>query len=248
VIGTPPRAAVTANELVECDRSGGADVTLDGSASEDSDAVGGIVLYEWIKEFGLPAEQALGTGVVLTSLLPLGENRVTLRVTDADGMKGVAESVIIVRDTTSPTLEVAADPSVLWPPDHRLVPVHVRYEVLDICDPNPHVLLGSITSSEPDDAPGLGDGKTVNDVQGAEPGSSDVDFLARAERDANARGRVYSILYTATDASGNQSSFTSYLRVPRDRRGQTFTSAVPPRGAPRASSSGSKGRGAWSGP
>lgn len=219
VIGAPPRAAVRSQTLVECDRPGGADVTLDGSASEDSDAGGGIVLYEWIKDFSLPVEQALGTGSILTPFLPLGENRVTLRVTDADGMTGVADAVIIVQDTTSPTLEVAVDPPVLWPPDHRMVPVSVRFQVLDICDPKSQILLGSVTSSEPDDAPGLGDGNTVQDIQGAELGSADFDFLVRAERDGNSWGRTYSITYAATDVSGNKSSFTSLLGVPRDLRG-----------------------------
>ena len=111
-----------------------------------------------------------------------------------------------------------------------------------------------MTSSEPDDALGLGDGNTVNDIQGAEPGSADFDFLVRAERNGNAGGRTYAITYAATDVSGNQSSLTSLLEVARDRRDareerrarpsslplrRALAPAALPRAAPCASSSGS---------
>jgi hypothetical protein len=60
------------------------------------------------------------------------------------------------------------------------------------------------TSSEPDDAAGPSDGHTVNDIQGAELGTADFNFQLRAEADKSGPGRLYTVVYTATDSSGRQ--------------------------------------------
>jgi hypothetical protein len=78
--------------------------------------------------------------------------------------------------------------------------------------------LQSVASSEPDDAPGGGDGATTGDVQGADVGTADVDVLLRAERDGRGPGRTYSARYRATDASGNVGTGVGTVAVPHDRR------------------------------
>jgi hypothetical protein len=77
-----------------------------------------------------------------------------------------------------------------------------------------------VASDEPDDAVGVGDGRTTNDVQGAEPGSPDFRLHLRAERDGAGDGRTYALAYTATDAAGNASSAGSTVAVPHDRDGE----------------------------
>ena len=98
-------------------------------------------------------------------------------------------------------------------------PVHSRVVVLDACDPSPQVVLASVASSEPDDAPGGGDGNTTNDIQGAIPGTPDFDVLLRAERDGNGPGRTYTIRYQAGDASGNIGAGQDVVIVPHDQSG-----------------------------
>ena len=56
-------------------------------------------------------------------------------------------------------------------------------------------------SDEPDNGPG--DGNTDNDIQEADPGTDDRNFLLRSERSGNGDGRVYTIAYSVTDCSGN---------------------------------------------
>jgi len=72
------------------------------------------------------------------------------------------------------------------------------------------------TSSEPDDAPGIGDGNTTGDIQDAAIGTPDPSFLLRAERSAAGSGRVYTLEYAATDASGNTASASGQVIVPHD--------------------------------
>jgi hypothetical protein len=68
------------------------------------------------------------------------------------------------------------------------------------------IVLVSATSSDPDDAPGGGDGATTNDIQGAATGTADFDVQLRAERASEGAGRTYTLTYTATDDSRNSTT------------------------------------------
>jgi hypothetical protein len=119
-------------------------------------------------------------------------------------------------DTTLPALQVQVDPLTLWPPNHEMRPVHVAWQAIDLCDPHPDVTLVSITSSEPDDAPGSKDGATHGDIAGASPGEPGADIMLRAERDGDGPGRVYSLQYQARDGGGNTTPAVGVVTVPHD--------------------------------
>lgn len=118
-------------------------------------------------------------------------------------------------DTTPPTLDVSLSPSVLWPPNHELIPIQASITVTDDHDPNPRVELVSITSNEA--VNGTGDGNTDPDIQGAEFGTDDRAFSLRAERSGNADGRTYTISYRARNAAGNETTATATVTVPHDQ-------------------------------
>lgn len=151
----------------------------------------------------------------------LGTTIVAFTAFDASSNATSCSTRVTVLDTAAPILNLSAAPAVLWPPDHRMVPVHVSGLVHDVCDPAVGAVLASVSGSESDDAPGLGDGNTDQDIQGAALGDRDWDFDLRAERAAVGEGRVYSVTYTASDASGNQASSTLAVIVPHDRQGVT---------------------------
>jgi hypothetical protein len=77
------------------------------------------------------------------------------------------------------------------------------------------VVLTSITSNQPANA--KGDGNTANDILGAALGTSDYKFQLRAERQGTEKNRVYTITYTATDASGNSASAKATVTVPHEK-------------------------------
>jgi len=118
-------------------------------------------------------------------------------------------------DTTPPEISVSVDPDELWPPNHRMKTITATVTATDNCDPSPSIALTSIVSDELDD--GLGDGDTPVDIQDAEIGEEDDVFSLRAERSGVGDGRVYTIAYTATDASGNSSSAEATVTVPHDK-------------------------------
>jgi len=97
-----------------------------------------------------------------------------------------------------------------------MVPVQGAWQVSDLCDPAAGIVLVSVTSSEPDDAPASGDGNTTGDIQDAAIGTPDTSVLLRAERSADGPGRVYTLTYAARDASGNTSSALGIVTVPND--------------------------------
>jgi hypothetical protein len=100
---------------------------------------------------------------------------------------------------------------VLWPPNHKLVKVKAFIQVSDDCDPDPAITLVSITSDEPDW------GHHSPDIVGASYGSDDRSFFLRAERRTGHGydGRVYTITYRVTDASGNFTEVTDTVVVPK---------------------------------
>lgn len=105
----------------------------------------------------------------------------------------------------------SANPPVLWPANHKMVPVTINYDLANVCTVDPVSVTLSISSSEP--ANGIGDGTT-------EPDWVLVDahhVLLRAERSGLNGGRVYAITITATDSRGNVSTQTVTVTVPHNK-------------------------------
>jgi hypothetical protein len=197
-----PSAAIESLGEVECSSPAGALVRLDGSASSD-----GITQFEWIEDLGTPSETLLGRGEILDVQLPLGDHRVALRVTDEFGLQDTTDTEVRVTDTTPPWMEVTATPSVLWPPDHRLADVRALVSASDLCGPVTTVLV-SIQVDEPEG---------VDDIQDAATGQPDFEFRLGAERSIGGDGRVYTVTYMVTDASGNHVTSETPIVVPHDK-------------------------------
>jgi uncharacterized repeat protein (TIGR01451 family) len=122
-----------------------------------------------------------------------------------------------ILDVVAPTLTLSVSPAYLWPPNHKFVEVTATIRVLDDCDPNPAITLVSITSNEP--ATGfIGNGDKGPDIIEAAFGTDDRVFSLRAERRTShhSTGRVYTIVYRATDASGNTTEASTTVTVPRN--------------------------------
>lgn len=207
VTNVPPTANAGPDQTLEATGYDGAAVTLDGSGSSDPE--GDSLTYDWSWSGGT------ATGVNPTIVLPVGTT--TVKLTVSDSITSSEDYVdITVTDTQAPVISVSVSPDMLWPPNHKMVEITATVVVTDIADPSPLIMLDSITSNEPDDANGNGDGNTVNDIQDASIGTEDYDFLLRAERAGGNGGRIYTITYIAIDFSGNSASATATVVVPHD--------------------------------
>lgn len=114
-------------------------------------------------------------------------------------------------DSVPPALTLTATPTTLWPANHKLVRVQVTASATDAVDAAPAIEFVSATSSEPDD--GRGDGNTTGDIVQLDA----YTFLLRAERAGGGSGRVYTLTYRATDATGNSSLASVQVLVPANR-------------------------------
>lgn len=216
--GLPPLADAGSNRTAECNQPESATVALDGTGSSDPD--GDSLAYRWSAP-GIVFDDA--SSPTPSAVFPLGTTTVTLVVNDGIEDSPADTMDVTVVDTTAPVIEVLGlDPPELWPPNHRMVAVTATVTASDVCDPNPlTIVLTSVTSDEPDNAPGGGDGNTTNDIQGAELGLPDFSFELRAERAGSGDGRIYTAIYTATDISGNAASDAGFVLVPHDQGGGT---------------------------
>jgi hypothetical protein len=147
------------------------------------------------------------------AMFPPGTTPVIFRATDASGNHAECTSNVTVLDTTPPQIAVKLDKTMLWPPNHKFVTVCAEVNVSDNSGA-PSWSLVSITSDESADS--SGDGHTPADFRDASFGTPDRCVDLRAERAGNGDGRVYTITYSARDASGNVASATAHVRVPHD--------------------------------
>src|SRR3989338_3812425 len=112
-------------------------------------------------------------------------------------------------DTAPPSLTVNLSPNTLWPPNDKPVSVTASITVRDDYDPSPEIKLESITASET---------LAANDIQDAQLGTDDRRFSLVAKRAGTYQaGRIYTITYSATDASGNKATASATVTVPHDQ-------------------------------
>lgn len=144
----------------------------------------------------------------------LGNNTVTLSVIDNNDNVETCNAIVTVIDEIYPQITVDLSLTELWPPNHKMETITANVTINDNCLGNNTPILESITSNEPDN--GLGDGDKPNDIQNAEFGTSDFTYDLRKERSGKGNGRIYTIIYSVEDESGNLSQNTIYITVPHD--------------------------------
>lgn len=192
------------------------EVELDGSASMNM--VDLEIEYLWTSDDPTVAIENETNERPVARISGLGPHEINLLVHRGGFAASCATEVEIV-DTTPPVVRaVDAEPTSLWPPNHRLVPVEVTFDAWDLCDENVSIRLVGATSSEPDEVRRGGDGHTSEDIQGADLGTADFSVLLRAERQGGRYGRTYTLLYEVRDASGNTTTVPVTVSVAHDQR------------------------------
>jgi len=134
---------------------------------------------------------------------------------------------VIVQDTTAPTITLNSFAPSMWPPNHKYKTFQLTEFVTgasDSCDMTvglEDVVIDKVTSDETEN--GGGDGNTLNDIVIAADCKS---VQLRAERNGGGNGRVYTITFKVTDASGVVGFATAKVRVPHNN-GSTAVEDAP---------------------
>ncbi len=134
----------------------------------------------------------------------------TWTATDECGNSSNCVQTLTVVDTTPPEFDLSVTPTMLWPPDHKMVEITPSWTVSDKCDQMPDVSLVNIVANEGDNT--IGDGHTTDDIQINEDGS----IYLRSERSGPGRDRVYTITYQAVDDCGNTTIRSATVSIPHD--------------------------------
>jgi len=210
-----PVISCPSDALVEC-RGGG------GVANTDPEIVAFLAAAQARDE----CDPTAGLTHDAPSFFPLGTTLVTFKSRDVSGNGSECSAHVTVADRTPPALTVSVAPRVLWPPTHKLVPVHAAITFSDVCDGSPTLQLLDITSNEPIHT--QGDGNTAPDVTDAAFGTDDRDVQVRSERSGGGDGRIYRICYRATDGSNNSSTVCDSVIVLSRRPGRSLPSRQDP--------------------
>ena len=225
VTNEAPVADAGENVVAEC-LDGGAIVTLDGT--ESSDLEGDDLIYQW-SAVGITFDDA--TSSTPTAKFPMGSHQVTLVVEDSCGAMDSSTVFVLVQDTVAPVIQVTAvSREILWPPNHKMIPVGITIVVSDDCKAADELVVNcTVTSSEPDDT--TGDGSTTGDVGGQDGHSAPVPVQMsydadsgswigtidlRAERRGGGDGRKYDISCSVSDGP-NTSVSTACVVVPKSQ-------------------------------
>lgn len=203
----PPIANAGADRTVECTSPSGAQVTLNGTASSDPD--GDPLIFSW-SAAGITFDNPNSPTPTATFLL--GTTTVTLTIEDGKGGSAQDTMNISVVDTTSPVISsVTATPSLLWPPNHKLVTVTVSMTTSDTYSPAVTNRIAGVISNEPDS--GFAEDDLPNDIQNI----NGLTVQLRAERGEGTR-RIYTITVSSADASGNTATATVTITVPKSQK------------------------------
>ena len=150
-------------------------------------------------------------GLSITDNYPVGNTIITWTATDAANNTVTCSQTITVEDNTPPLItNTSVSHSVLSPPNHKMVNVSLSYTVTDNCA---HTVNVTVASDEPET--GLSNGDQGPDIVKI----SNNSWQLRAERDGKGDGRVYTMLITATDGSGNVSTATETVVVAHNIKG-----------------------------
>jgi predicted outer membrane repeat protein len=207
----PSIDSLTSAQTLECTSNQGTNASVTATVSDNQ---GQALTVQWFVDGQLKqTDQVPGASPTThgsstySGTFPLGTTTLMVSVTDGQSDPVMQSTTVTVVDTTPPTIsDLSANPDILSPPNHKMVAVTVTAAVTDICDSSPTSRIVSVSSNES----GPGQFQITGDMT--------VDLLS--ERKGTGSGRVYTMTVQATDASGNSSTGTVTVSVPKNQHGK----------------------------
>jgi hypothetical protein len=214
---TPPSLVCPEPVTVECAPTNGAPVDLTATVS---DAETNAVTVVWFIDGTAYQTNDLAAGttgaavsVSFSALFGAGAHEVTVVASDGEFVVSCTNSVTIVADTAPTITSVAANPAVLWPPNHKMRAIQLNIQATDPCG-SVTCRVVSVTSSEGVTGMEKGD-KGPDWVLGPNP----LALSLRAERSGKSKsGRTYTVTVECTDSSGNVATQNVTVTCPHDQR------------------------------
>lgn len=148
---------------------------------------------------------------------PVGVTTITWTAKDASNNVTTGTQTITVKDAQAPVITLTSGTISLGPPNHQYQTFTISQlvsSVSDTCDASvdiSDVVISQVTSDEPENATGNGDGNTEDDIVITPDCKS---LQVRRERAGGGDGRVYTITLKVKDSSGNVATAVRQIFVP----------------------------------
>ena len=138
-----------------------------------------------------------------------GKHTVTFDSQNTSGWMGPFQNVQVWVDNEPPVMTCSATPSVLWPPNNKMVPVQLNVTAVSAAFGPTPFSLKSVATSE---------GNAATDIQGFVIGQPSTQGSLRASRLGHGMaGRVYTFIYQSTDELGLTGTCTAKVQEPHDQ-------------------------------
>jgi len=194
-----PTIECPAPVTAECHSPAGAEVTL---STNVADPEGDRLIVSWYIDDVIIKEEPVSAGtpgsvheVSLQHIYAPGNHAVRVVVHDRYGSEASCSTTVDAIDVDPPSVSCSVDVDRLWPPTGAMCDVGLHLRAIDAIDSSP-TLTVTVFSDECD-AISKGGPKRSPDAELRER------LKLRADRLGTQNGRVYLIVVTATDASGN---------------------------------------------
>lgn len=139
-----------------------------------------------------------------------GRHTVTFFSQNGQGFPEAAQSEQVWVDNEPPVMTCKATPSVLWPPNNKMVPVALDVRAVSAAFGPTPFSLKSVTTTE---------SNAASDIAGFVIGKPSVAGFLRASRPGNAKaGESYTFVYQSSDPLGLTGTCTATVTVPHDQR------------------------------
>jgi hypothetical protein len=189
-----------------------ADITV----SNDPGFCGAVVNFNPTATDNCDENVTITTSHASGSFFPVGETMVSVLAYDVAGNWDWCQFLVTVEDNEAPVITAISEPIVLWPPNHKYVAFTIDDLVVSVSDnctslDKTDVTISKGESDEPEDALGIGDGKTLDDIVI----SSECQVVeVRRERGEDLNGRVYTIHFEVADQYDNVGTASCEIHIP----------------------------------
>ncbi|MBI5647119.1 MAG: T9SS type A sorting domain-containing protein [Ignavibacteriae bacterium] len=225
---TPLTSSVDITLNVTCPSLTFTTCPLDIVTSNDLDNCSAVVSYDAFAASTIPvtysyvfggATSGGGAGTGSGQTFAKGVTTVTVSATNGCDTR-TCSFTVTVNDTQAPVATVKPD-QYMWPPNHEYQTVSAAEMVAAVTDncatmSTADVRITSVSSDEPENSTGGGDGNTSDDIVIAGDCNS---VQLRRERKGGGNGRVYTVHFSVSDPDGNTSSYTFRAYVPHSELG-----------------------------